>query len=104
MDGGFGSNLIYMPAIAQQIWDMKYRLKLSDGSVVDRTIEATWSRVARSLAEPERPEDRARFEGEFYDALSGFKFLPGGRIIAGAGTSREVTLFNCFVMGSIEDS
>ena len=33
-----------------------------------------------------------------------FQFLPGGRIQAGAGTNRDVTLFNCFVMGTIEDS
>ena len=33
-----------------------------------------------------------------------FRFLPGGRIQAGAGTARNVTLFNCFVMGTIEDS
>ena len=32
-----------------------------------------------------------------------FQFLPGGRIQAGAGTDRDVTLFNCFVMGTIED-
>ena len=42
--------------------------------------------------------------GRFYDALEGFKFLPGGRIQAGAGTRRRVTLFNCFVMGVIQDS
>ncbi len=85
--------------IAEQIWDMKYRLKEADGTAVDKTIEDTWHRIADALAESE-PE-RA---GEFYAALEDFKFLPAGRITAGAGTARNVTLFNCFVMGTIPDS
>ena len=40
----------------------------------------------------------------FFNALSNFEFLPAGRILAGAGTGRSVTLFNCFVMGKLEDS
>ena len=40
----------------------------------------------------------------FYSALEDHRFLPAGRILAGAGTGRSVTLFNCFVMGGIEDS
>jgi len=88
-------------AISQQIWDMKYRLKGPDGSPVDRTIEDTWRRVARALAAPER--DPAAWEERFASALDGFKFLPAGRIVAGSGTGRTVTLFNCFVMGTIPD-
>jgi ribonucleoside-diphosphate reductase alpha chain len=87
--------------ISQQIWDMKYRLKAADGAPVDRTIEDSWWRVARALAAPERePEAQAQ---AFYDALSDFQFLPAGRILAGAGAGRSVTLFNCFVMGEIPD-
>src|SRR5690349_15544755 len=88
-------------AISQQIWDMKYRLKSADGAPVDRTIEDTWRRVATALAAPER--DPALWAGRFYEALSDFKFLPAGRVVAGAGTARTVTLFNCFVMGAIPD-
>ena len=87
--------------IAQQIWDMKYRLKAGDGTPVDKTIEDTWRRVANALAAPEK--DPAAWSEKFYDALSDFKVLPAGRIIAGAGTGRRVTLFNCFVMNTIED-
>ena len=85
--------------IAEQIWDMKYRLKDADGTAVDKTIEDTWHRIADALAvsEPDRAD-------EFYAALEDFKFLPAGRITAGAGTARNVTLFNCFVMGTIPDS
>ena len=88
--------------ISHEIWDMKYRLKTDDKTPIDKTVEDTWRRVATSLASAEKdPETWAQ---RFYGALSGFKFLPGGRITAGAGTGRDVTLFNCFVMGTIPDS
>ena len=88
--------------IAEQIWDMKYRFKEADGTPLDRTVEDTWRRIARSLADVE--EDKAHWEDVFYAALEDFKFLPAGRITAGAGTERSVTLFNCFVMGTVPDS
>ncbi|HUL09019.1 MAG TPA: LAGLIDADG family homing endonuclease, partial [Candidatus Acidoferrum sp.] len=88
-------------AISQQIWDMKYRLKDIGGGAVDRTIEDSWRRVADTLAAPET--DPALWAERFYDAMADFKFLPAGRILAGAGTKRNVTLFNCFVMGTIPD-
>jgi len=88
--------------IAEQIWDMKYRLKQADGTAVDGTVEDTWRRIARALAEVEK--DPALWEERFYHALEDFKYLPAGRITAGAGTGRTVTLFNCFVMGTIPDS
>jgi ribonucleoside-diphosphate reductase alpha chain len=88
-------------SISQQIWDMKYRLKGPDGAAIDKTIEDTWRRVAKALAEPE--QDQALWAERFYDAMTGFKFLPAGRVVAGAGSARNVTLFNCFVMGTIPD-
>ena len=88
-------------AISQQIWDMKYRFKTPDGTVHDKTVEDTWRRIAKALAEPEA--DSEKWEENFYHALEDFKFLPAGRIIAGAGTQRKVTLFNCFVMGTVPD-
>ena len=88
-------------AISQQIWDMKYRLKAADGAPIDKTIEDTWRRIANAAAAPEA--DAAGWAERFYTALDGFKFLPAGRIVAGAGTARNVTLFNCFVMGTIPD-
>ncbi len=90
-------------AISQQIWDMKYRLKGPNGQPVDKTIEDSWRRVANSLAEAEAEGSRAQWAERFYGALAGFQFLPAGRILAGAGTERSVTLFNCFVMGTIPD-
>jgi ribonucleoside-diphosphate reductase alpha chain len=88
--------------IAEQIWDMKYRLKEADGTPIDGTVEDTWRRIARALAEVET--EPAVWEERFYRALEDFRYLPAGRIIAGAGTARTVTLFNCFVMGTIPDS
>jgi len=88
--------------IAEQIWDMKYRLKEPDGTPVDVSVEDTWRRIAKALAAVEKTP--AEWEDRFYAALEDFRFLPAGRIVAGAGTGRSVTLFNCFVMGTIEDS
>jgi len=88
--------------IAEQIWNMKYRFKKADGTPIDATVEETWRRIARALAsvetEPEIWEER------FVEALADFKYLPAGRITAGAGTARSVTLFNCFVMGTVPDT
>lgn len=89
--------------IAEQIWDMKYRMKEADGTPIDQDVTDTWMRIADDLASVEtvsRPDHR----DAFYHALKDFKFLPAGRIVAGAGTGRNVTMFNCFVMGTIPDS
>jgi ribonucleoside-diphosphate reductase alpha chain len=87
--------------IAEQIWDMKYRFKEADGTPIDGTVEDSWRRIARALAAVEK--DASLWEDRFYGALEDFKYLPAGRITAGAGTGRSVTLFNCFVMGTIPD-
>src|SRR5438876_1583886 len=88
-------------SISQQIWDMKYRLRGPSGEPLDKTIEDTWRRVATALSAPER--DPALWSQRFYAAMKDFKFLPAGRVVAGAGSGRLVTLFNCFVMGAIPD-
>ena len=93
---------IDMPEVSQHIWETKYRYRDENGPV-DRSIVDTWRRVARAAANVE--EDSKRWEKVFYDLLVGFRFLPGGRILANAGTQRQATtMFNCYVMGTIEDS
>jgi ribonucleoside-diphosphate reductase alpha chain len=87
--------------IARHIWTTKYRWQEA-GKPREDGIEDTWRRVARAVAAVE-PDGRGRWEERFFDILRGFRFLPGGRILAGAGTGHRVTLFNCFVMGLIED-
>jgi ribonucleoside-diphosphate reductase alpha chain len=92
-----------LPPISEHIWDSKYRLKASDGTPLDQTLDDTWRRVARAAASAEAADLRDHWQERFFNAMSDLAFLPAGRIIAGAGTGRNVTLFNCFVMGRIED-
>jgi ribonucleoside-diphosphate reductase alpha chain len=92
--------------ISQQIWEMKYRLKGADGNPVDQSMSDTWRRVARALSVQEKnidSEQNTSWEQRFYESMEDTKFLPAGRILAGAGVDRRVTLFNCFVMGDIPD-
>lgn len=88
--------------LAAEIWESKYRFKPQGGGG-DLAIEETWSRVAAAVAEAEMVKNRKLWRHRFSDALQDFQFLPAGRIVAGAGTARSVTLFNCFVMGAITD-
>lgn len=81
-------------ALSRLIWRTRYR------AAGEADIEATWRRVASALARAE-PADVRHWEQRFYEALDGFRFLPAGRVLAGAGIERELTLFNCFVMGPI---
>ena len=82
--------------IAQFVWRTKYR------APGERDVAATLARVARALASVEA--DAEGWAGRFAELMADFEFIPGGRILAGAGASRDVTLFNCFVMDRIEDS
>ena len=92
----------FVTPFSEQIWDMKYRYKDAGQIPLDKTVTDSWSRVAKSLASVEKSPER--WEKIFYSTLEDFKFLPAGRILAGAGTGRSVTLFNCFVMGTVPDS
>ncbi|WP_299848345.1 adenosylcobalamin-dependent ribonucleoside-diphosphate reductase [uncultured Roseovarius sp.] len=87
--------------IAEQIWNMKYRYMPNDGNEGDQSVEDSWRRIARALAVVENTPEA--WEDKFFEALKDFRFLPAGRITSGAGTGRSVTLFNCFVMGTIPD-
>jgi len=87
--------------LSRAVWESKYRLDAPEG--LDADIRDSWNRVARTVAATEG-DTAAAWEARFADLLSGFRFLPGGRILAGAGAGRRVTLFNCFVMGTVEDT
>jgi len=88
--------------ISQQIWESRYRYT-SNGIIHDHSLADSWQRVAQALASVE-DQNQADWSRNFFALLQDFNFLPGGRILAGAGTSFDVTLFNCFVMGRIGDS
>lgn len=94
-----------MVPIAEEIWNLKYRLREEDGSPLDQSLDDTFARVAAAAAsaEPGGKRVRQRWAKKFHAAMSDFGFLPGGRILAGAGSARQVTLFNCFVMGEVAD-
>ena len=93
--------MVELSPVSQQIWDMKYRLKAIDGRPVDKTIAETWRRVAAALSGAE--QDPSYWEQRFFTAMEDYRFLPAGRILSGAGSGRDVTLFNCFVMGDVPD-
>lgn len=95
--------------ICEQIWNQKYRFQTNrEGFQSDNNVVDTWNRIAHACANLPRlhnnDKERSILEKRFFNALSDFKFLPAGRIQSGAGTERNVTLFNCFVMGTIPDS
>ncbi len=91
--------------ISEEIWNQKYRLREPDGRARDQTLGDTFERVARAAAATERGGRKAReaWTARYAEAMGSFEFLPAGRILAGAGADRAVTLFNCFVLGAIPD-
>ncbi|MBS0476402.1 MAG: adenosylcobalamin-dependent ribonucleoside-diphosphate reductase [Proteobacteria bacterium] len=88
--------------VAREIWDAKYRFKPAHGRG-DEDFAATAARVARAVAANEKPAQRKLWEPQFARAIEALTFIPAGRILAGSGTGRAVTLFNCFVMGTVPD-
>lgn len=87
--------------ISEWIWKSKYR-HVQENSQPEPDLHETWRRVARAVACAE--QDPGKWQAAFITILSNFLFLPGGRVLAGAGTGKRVTLFNCFVAGPLLDS
>lgn len=96
MDTGFDNELSTL------VWQRKYRCKPDAATTAERTIHDTWRRVATAVASVER--DSETWRRRFLNLCRGFRFLPAGRILASAGSGFDATLFNCFVMGRIDDS
>ena len=98
-------NMTRLEGIRQKVFMDRYSLKDASGQPLEFYPEQTWARVARGIASVETTEEkRVEWEQRFYEALKDFKFVPGGRILAGAGTGHQVTYYNCFVIPSPEDS
>lgn len=93
-----------LDGIRQKVFLDRYSLKDKEGKPLEKTPDEMWRRVAKGIAGQEKPAVRKTWEKKFYDSMDGFKFLPGGRILAGAGTGFDVTYFNCFVIPSPKDS
>ncbi len=83
----------------------RYSLKDENGKALETVPEEMWRRVARGIAAVEPTEaGRREWEERFYEIMDEFKFVPGGRILSGAGTGFAVTYFNCYVIPSPADS
>ncbi len=94
-----------LEGIRGKVFSDRYALKNERGEPIEHTPEEMWARVARGIAAVEAtPEKQQFWEGRFYEVLRDFKFVPGGRILAGAGTGHKVTYYNCYVIPSPEDS
>jgi len=93
-----------LKGLALKVFNDRYAMKNERGEQVEQTIEEAWHRIASALSRVEQEEKRAAWEEKFYWALSDFKFIPGGRIISGAGSKADVTFYNCYVLPSPADS
>ena len=95
VDAG-GEKRTELEGIRQKVFMDRYSLKDPSGKPLEHYPEQLWARVARGIAEVETtPEKQAFWEKRFYEVLSDFQFVPGGRILAGAGSGHQVTFYNC---------
>ncbi len=93
-----------LEGIRHKVFLDRYARKGEDGTPLEQYPEQMWRRVAAGIAEVEpTPEKRAEWTEKFAGLLSDFKFVPGGRILSGAGTGHQVTYYNCYVVGLGED-
>jgi ribonucleoside-diphosphate reductase alpha chain len=93
-----------LTGIRQTVFLDRYALKDEHGTPVEHTPEEMWRRVAHAVSLVEPKEQRKDWEEKFYSAMQDFVFVPGGRILSGAGTGYKVTFYNCFVIPSPHDS
>ena len=89
--------------VSRSIWEKKYRYQSPNKADKEQSIERSWERVVTCLAQVEQNQTTF-WQEQFYSILEDFRFLPAGRILAGCGVPEQLTLFNCFVMGELEDS
>src|ERR1035437_4775098 len=93
-----------LDGIREKVFLGRYSLKDRAGKPMEKTPDEMWNRVAKGIAGVEKPKDRKIWEKKFSNLMQDFKFLPGGRILAGAGTGFDVTYYNCFVIPNPPDS
>src|SRR5437867_3552329 len=93
-----------LDGIREKVFLDRYALKDKNGDLLEHTPEEMWARVAKGIAKQEKAPVRKEWEERFYKTMEDFKFVPGGRILSGAGTDYQVTYFNCFVIPSPKDS
>src|SRR6478736_4860132 len=99
-------NAIPFQEASLDIWDQKYRLTAKDGTPIDGSMDDTFKRVARALADVEKPELREQWYERFLWALR-HGAIPAGRVISNAGALEHkpaTSTINCTVSGTIHDS
>lgn len=93
-----------LEGVAQKVFLDRYSLKDESGKPIEKIPEEMLKRVAKAAAGVEKKSEKKKWEKIFYEALEDFKYIPGGRILSGAGTGYSVTFYNCFVIPSPADS
>ncbi len=93
-----------LAGVSEKVFLDRYSQKDKKGSPVEKTPNEMWRRVAKAVASVEKKRSQKKWEKEFYNSMKDFKYVPGGRILAGAGTGYSVTFYNCFVIPSPQDS
>lgn len=93
-----------LKGISEKVFLDRYSMKDKKGDPIEKDPDEMWKRVAKAVAAVERKTAQKKWEKAFYESMVDFKYVPGGRILAGAGTGFAVTFYNCFVLPSPEDS
>lgn len=94
-----------LQGVRKKVFEDRYAAKDEHGNLLEHNPQEMWSRVARTIAKVEATEElKNKAEKDFYEAMEDFKFIPGGRILSGAGVLGQRTFYNCFVIPSPEDS
>lgn len=93
-----------LSGISEKVFLDRYSLKDQSGKPIEKSPEEMWKRIASAVSLFEPKKDRVAWEKNYYLAMKDFKYIPGGRILAGAGTGYAVTYYNCFVIPSPIDS
>lgn len=94
-----------LTGVREKVFLDRYALKDKKGNPLEKTPEDMWKRVAKGVAALEKnPKLQKEWEKKFFQAMEGFKYVPGGRILSGAGSGYKVTFYNCYVLPSPKDS
>lgn len=93
-----------LKGISEKVFLDRYSLKSKEGKSIEKHPEDMWARMAKAVSLVEKKSKQKKWEKEFYSVLKDFKYVPGGRILSGAGTGYDVSFYNCFVIPSPKDS
>ncbi len=91
-----------LSGVSEKVFLDRYSLKDNAGKPTEKKPDEMWKRIAKAVASMEK--NSKKWQKSFYWAMKDFKYVPGGRILAGAGTGYSVTFYNCFVIPSPKDA